>query len=137
MAVALIPRSVLFADPRYTSPQISPDGTRIGYLAPHEGALNVHVGPLTDPATARPMTSNRGQGIRSYGFCHDDRTLWYLQDTDGDENWRLHLLDVDSGAQRCATPFERVAVKVLGHDRSHPTEMLLGINKDNPELHDV
>jgi len=136
-AVPLIPRSVLFADPSYTSPQISPDGTRLGYLAPRDGVLNVYVGPLNDPSAAHPLTNDRGQGIRWYGFCADDRTLFYLQDADGDENWRLHLLDLGSGEQRCVTPFEQVTVQVLEHNRFHPTEMLLGINKDNPELHDV
>jgi dipeptidyl aminopeptidase/acylaminoacyl peptidase len=136
-AVSLIPRSVLFADPPYTSPQISPAGTRLGYLAPRDGVLNVYVGPLEDPSAARPLTNDRGRGIRVYGFCADDRTLFYLQDADGDENWRLYLLDLDSGEQRCVTPFEQVTVQVLAHNRFHPTEMLLGINKDNPELHDV
>ena len=135
--VPLIPRSILFADAHYASPQISPDGTRLGYLAPRDGVLNVYVGPLADPAAARPLTDDRGQGIRWYGFCADDRTLFYLQDAAGDENWRLYLLDLDSGEQRCVTPFEQVTVQVLEHNRWHPTEMLLGINKDNPELHDV
>jgi len=136
-AVPLIPRSVLFADPSYTSPQISPDGTRLGYLAPRDGVLNVYVGPLDDPSAARPLTNDRGQGIRWYGFCADDRNLFYLQDADGDENWRLYLLDLDNGEERCVTPFEQVTVQVLEHNRFHPTAMLLGINKDNPELHDV
>ncbi|WP_239123379.1 S9 family peptidase [Rhizocola hellebori] len=134
-AVPLIPRSVLFADRRYARPRISPDGSKLAYLAPHGGLPNVHVGPLADPASARPLTS--GRGIGRYGFCHDDQTLFYLRDTDGDENWRLWLVDLASGEQRCATPFDQVSVRVLGHDRSRPTEMLLGINKDNPQWHDV
>lgn len=136
-AVPLIPRSVLFGNPTYAGPAISPDGTRLGYLAPRDGVLNVWVAPLDDPAAARPVTDDRGQGIRAYGFCHDDRTLYYLQDDDGDENWRLHLLDLATGTDRCVTPFDQVNVQVLEHNRWHPTTMLLGINKDNPELHDL
>jgi hypothetical protein len=30
-----------------------------------------------------------------------------------------------------------VSVQVLAHNRWHPTQMLLGINKDDPQLHDV
>jgi len=111
--VPLIPRSVLLADAHYIGPQISPDGTRLGYLAPRDGVLNGYVGPLSDPAAARPMTNNRGQEIRWYGFCADDRSLYYLQDADGDENWRLYLLDLHSGEQRCVTPLDQVAVQVL------------------------
>lgn len=135
--VPLIPRSVLFGNPAYARPQVSPDGTRLGYLAPRDGVLNVYVGPLADPAAARPVTNDRGRGIRMYGFCEDDRTLFYLQDDNGDENWRLYLLDLATGDDRCVTPFEQVSVQVLAHNRWRPTTMLLGINKDNPELHDV
>ncbi|HTD18116.1 MAG TPA: hypothetical protein VK667_01155 [Ktedonobacteraceae bacterium] len=30
----LIPRNVLFGNPEKTSPQVSPDGTKMAYLAP-------------------------------------------------------------------------------------------------------
>jgi dipeptidyl aminopeptidase/acylaminoacyl peptidase len=136
-AVPLIPRAVLFGNPTYAAPTVSPDGTRLGYLAPDEGVLNVWVGPVDEPDQAAPVTRDRGRGIRVFGFCHDDRTLYYLQDEGGDENWRLHLLDLDSGTERCVTPYDNVQVRVLGHNRWHPTTMLLGINKDKPELHDV
>jgi dipeptidyl aminopeptidase/acylaminoacyl peptidase len=136
-AVPLIPRAVLFGNPTYATPTVSPDGTRLGFLAPEDGVLNVWVGPVDEPAKAVPLTHDTGRGIRVFGFCHDDRTLFYLQDTGGDENWLLHLLDLDSGQERCVTPFENVQVRVLGHNRWHPTTMLLGINKDKPELHDV
>jgi prolyl oligopeptidase PreP (S9A serine peptidase family) len=136
-AVPLIPREVLFGNPTYASPTLSPDGRWLGFLAPDEGVLNVWVGPADDHTQAVPVTHDRGRGIRAYGFCHDDRTLFYLQDSDGDENWRLHLLDLRTGQERCVTPFEDVQVRILGHNRWNPTTMLLAINKDRPELHDV
>ncbi|HEY6738110.1 MAG TPA: prolyl oligopeptidase family serine peptidase, partial [Actinopolymorphaceae bacterium] len=136
-AVPLIPRAVLFGNPTYAAPAISPDGTRLGYLAPDEGVLNVFVGPVDDPTAARPVTHDRGRGVRVFGFCHDDRTLFYLQDDGGDENWRLHLLDLASGTEECVTPWDDVQVGVIGHNRWHPTTMLLRINKDNVELFDV
>lgn len=135
--VPLIPRAVLFGNPTYAMPTISPDGTRLGYLAPEDGVLNVWLGPLDGSEPAQAVTHDRGQGIRVFGFCHDDRTLFYLQDDDGDENWRLHFLDLHTGAAVCVTPFDEVQVGVLGHNRWHPTTMLLAINQDNPELHDV
>src|SRR5262245_10099433 len=42
-AVALIPREKLFGNPVKASPQISPDGKRLAYLAPQDGVLNVWV----------------------------------------------------------------------------------------------
>ena len=42
----LIPREVLFGNPERADPQISPDGSQIGYLAPVEGVLNVWIRTL-------------------------------------------------------------------------------------------
>ncbi|WP_166351520.1 S9 family peptidase [Phytoactinopolyspora limicola] len=136
-AVPLIPREVLFGNPERVTPSLSPDGTRIGFVAPDDGVLNVWVGPADDPAAARPVTFDRGRGIRGYDFCHDDKTLVYLQDTDGDEDWRLYALDLDSGEAQLLTPQSGVTAGVLAHNRWHPTTMLIGLNADDPALHDI
>ncbi|MET9851538.1 S9 family peptidase [Streptomyces sp. NPDC006450] len=136
-AVPLIPHSVLFGNPSYLVPEISPDGTRLVYLAPDDGVLNVWTAPVDRPGEAKPVTHDRGRGIRTYGLCHDDRTLFYLRDRDGDESWRVHLVDLVTGRERCATPFDGVQARVLAHNRWHPTTVLIGLNKDRPGLHDV
>ncbi|RIQ32178.1 S9 family peptidase [Jiangella rhizosphaerae] len=136
-AVPLIPRDVLFGNPERLLPTLSPDGSRLGFVAPDEGVLNVWVGPADDPAAARPVTHDRHRGVRTFMFCHDDRTLVYLQDTDGDEDWRLYALDLESGEVTLVTPQEKVTAHILEHNRWHPTSMLIGLNADNPELHDV
>ena len=58
--IKLIPRKILFGNPKLTSPRLSPDGKRIAYLAPNEGVLNIwiktigeeddHGGPLAGGA---------------------------------------------------------------------------------------
>lgn len=136
-AVPLIPRDVLFGNPERISPSLSPDGTRLGFVAPDDGVLNVWVGPADDPSAARPVTHDRGRGIRIFMFCHDDRTLVYLQDTDGDEDWRLYALDLESGESTLLTPQTGVTAGVLEHNRWNPTTMLIGLNADDPALHDV
>lgn len=136
-AVPLIPRDVLFGNPERAAPTLSPDGSRLGFVAPDEGVLNVWVGPADDPSAARPVTHDRDRGIRTYMFCHDDRTLVYLQDTDGDEDWRLYALDLETGEATLVTPQSKVTAYILEHNRWHPTSMLVGLNADNPELHDA
>jgi dipeptidyl aminopeptidase/acylaminoacyl peptidase len=133
----LIPRSVLFGNPDRMAPSLSPDGTRLGFVAPDEGVLNVWVGPADGSAAAAPVTHDRDRGIRDYLFCHDDRHLVYLQDTGGDEDWRLYLLDLDTREAALVTPEEKVQAQILAHNRWHPTTMLVGLNADNPQLHDL
>lgn len=135
--VPLIPHSVLFGNPSYLVPEISPDGTRLLYLAPQDGVLNVWTAPVDRPDEARAVTHDRGRGIRTYGLCHDDRTLFYLRDGNGDESWKLYLVDLLTGEERCATPFDGVQARMLAHNRWHPDTILLGLDRDRPGRHDV
>src|ERR1700716_3379300 len=48
--VELIPRQVLFGNPERVSPSISPDGTQLAWIAPHEEVLNVWVAPASTEA---------------------------------------------------------------------------------------
>jgi dipeptidyl aminopeptidase/acylaminoacyl peptidase len=140
--VELIPREVLFGNPERVSPAISPDGTRLAWIAPHEGVLNVWVAPAgsgsgVDWSAAQVVTDDRDRGIRMFAWAHDGRHLLYLQDTGGDENWRLHDVDLETMDRRDLTPFDGVQARVIAMERKFPTELLVGLNRDNPELHDV
>ena len=132
----LIPRKILFGNPDRGSPEIAPDGRRLAHLAPVDDVLNVWVGDIAGDA-ARPVTSDTDRGIRSYTWAADGRHLIYLQDRGGDENWHLHIVDPESGDDRDATPFDGVQARVLGISRRRPGHILVGLNKDNPELHDA
>jgi dipeptidyl aminopeptidase/acylaminoacyl peptidase len=134
-SVPLIPRSVLFGNPERVAPTISPDGTKVAFVAPVDGVLNVWVGPVGGEAA--PVTEDRERGIRSYFWAKNGRDLLYIQDKGGDENWRLYGVDLEAGGTRDLTPFEGVQAQVVGLDRHHPEELYVGLNKDNPQLHDV
>ena len=138
----LIPRQVLFGNPERISPRISPDGTRLAWIAPHEGVLNVWVAPAdaeagVDWAAATVVTDDADRGIRMFAWAHDGRHLLYLQDTGGDENWRLHDVDLETIQRRDLTPFEGVQTQLIAMERKFPTEVLIGLNRDQAELHDV
>jgi dipeptidyl aminopeptidase/acylaminoacyl peptidase len=138
----LIPRRVLFGNPERAMPRLSPDGARLAWLAPHEGVLNVWLAPVSpqtgvDLDLAEVVTDDTDRGIRTFAWAHDNRHLLYLQDTGGDENWRLYDVDLRTMARRDLTPFDGVQTQIVATEQDHPTELLIGLNKDNPELHDV
>ena len=138
MTVPLVPRQVLFGNPERVSPRISPDGRRLAWIAPDEGVLNVWVGEVGAPLDeARAVTADRDRGIRSFFWAHDNRHLLYVQDAGGDENWRLFDVDLDTGDTRDLTPFEGVQARVEETDKRFPDTILVGLNRDNPQLHDV
>ncbi|MDN5751461.1 MAG: prolyl oligopeptidase family serine peptidase, partial [Pseudonocardia sp.] len=93
----LIDVEELFADPQFAGASISPDGTRIAYLAPRHGRRNVWVrGIDQDHADAVCVTRDTRRGITTYHWTDDPRFVLYLQDTDGNEDWHLYRVDVDA-----------------------------------------
>ena len=140
--VDLIPRNVLFGNPERTSPRMSHDGSQLGWIAPRDGVLNVWVAPIgesdgVDWAAARAVTDDTDRGIRVFGWAWDGRHLLYVQDVGGDENWRLYDVDLVTGERRDLTPFEKIHATIIGSSKRRPTEVLVGMNADNPQLHDV
>lgn len=92
----LIDVEALFADAEFSGAALSPDGTRIAYLAPHLGRRNVWVRGIDQThADAVPVTHDARRGITTHHWSDDPRWLLYLQDTDGDEAWHLHRVDLD------------------------------------------
>jgi dipeptidyl aminopeptidase/acylaminoacyl peptidase len=151
----LIPRQVLFGNPDRVRATLSPDGTRLAFLAAHEGVLNVFVGPAEDPPAAKPVTSARKRGILRYQWAHTGRHILFLQDRDGDENWHVYCTDLQSGATIDLTPFEtipgpddkplagpdgkplRPSARIVGTARGQPTTVILGVNNRDPRHHDL
>ncbi|MGE5736022.1 MAG: TolB family protein, partial [Acidobacteriota bacterium] len=91
----LIPRNVLFGNPERADPQISPDGTQLGYLAPVDGVLNVWIRTL-GKSDDRAVTADKKRGIRNFTWQFDNQHVLYTQDVGGDENWRLYQTDIAS-----------------------------------------
>jgi dipeptidyl aminopeptidase/acylaminoacyl peptidase len=139
--VDLIPRSVLFGNPERTSPQLAPDGGSLAWIAPRDGVLNLWVAPVSDTgvdwAAARPVTEDTDRGIRAFAWARDARHVLYVQDVGGDENWRLYDVDPQTLSRRDLTPFEGIHAQIIGTSKRRPEEVLVGINADNPQLHDV
>jgi hypothetical protein len=134
--VALIPRSILFGNPEKASPQISPDGTMMAYLAPVNNVLNVWVGKIASD-DYRSVTRDDERGIRIYFWAADNQHILYLQDTAGNENWHLFATNLETRETRELTPFEHVQVQIVDRNKHFPNELLIGMNKDNPQVHDV
>jgi dipeptidyl aminopeptidase/acylaminoacyl peptidase len=135
--IPLIPRQVFFGNPDKASVQISPDGAHIAYLAPRDGILNVWVAPRENPEAVRPITNDTGRGIRFYAWAYTNTHILFIQDLDGDENWRLYSVDVVSGKTKDLTPFDGVQTQIRKISPDHPAEVVIGLNNRVPEWHDI
>lgn len=134
--VDLIPRKILFGNPDKANPQISPDGTMMAYLAPVNDILNVWVGKIGSD-DYQPVTKDEERGVRIYFWAADNKHILYLQDVGGNENWRVYATNLETRETRDLTPFENVQAQVVDRNKHFPNELLIGLNKDNPQVHDV
>ena len=132
----LIPRRALYGNPVKSSASIAPDGSMLAWLAPDNGVMNVWVGGL-DVEGGRTVTRDTERGISSYFWAADSRHIFYIQDVGGDENFRLYSVDLEGGETRDLTPFENVRVQVLDRNKDFPDDLLIGLNRENPQSHDV
>lgn len=135
--VELIPRRILFGNPDKAAARIAPDGSRLAYLAPLDGVLNVWVGPVLQPDQAQPVTHDAKRGIRTYFWAYTNQHILYLQDVGGDEDWHVYSVDLKTGKTIDLTPLNKVAAQIVEVSYKHPDEILVGLNDRDPRFHDV
>ena len=133
----LIPRSVLFGNPKKASARISPNGKWMSYLAPVDGILNVFVAPVDDMAAAKQVTDDKTRDIRGYSWAYTGEHILYTQDKAGDENWHLYATDVTTGKTKDLTPLDNIHAQLEGVSEKFPEEILVGLNDRIPQLHDI
>ena len=127
----LIPRNVLFGNPENMHPLLSPDGTRIAYIAPAGDVLNIWV-MNRDGTDRRQLTFDDNRGIFNYFWAENGHDILYMQDQAGEENDHVYLLDVETGEVTDLTPFEDVKAYVSATDRDQPDRVIIETNQLDP-----
>jgi dipeptidyl aminopeptidase/acylaminoacyl peptidase len=128
----------LFSPPVRAAATLSPDGTRIAFLAPWRNRLNVWIEDLdTENAEPRRITADENRSIMNFDWTDDPRWMIYLQDTDGDENWHIHRIDLDDPDAPAVdlTPFPGALAAPLREVRNGKVPVLL--NNRVPTLFDI
>ncbi|KWV90620.1 peptidase S9 [Erythrobacter sp. YT30] len=136
-AAPLIPRDALFGNPTKAQGRLSPDGTMLSWLAPHNDVLNIWVAPRDDIAAAKVITNAEDRPIRDHFWSPDGKSVGYIQDKGGDENFLLYMIDIASGEEKLMTPFENTRVQIVGASETIKDKLLIGVNNRNPQFHDV
>lgn len=139
----LIPLETFFALPRFSRAQISPDGSRIAYLAPWQGRLNIFVRDAAlvgeDSVEVRRLTGDDRRNIEAFCWTPDSAFILYLQDAKGDENWHLYRVAVADDEPRGIdlTPFPGVRVTEFAFSPDDKATIVLQMNARNPALVDL
>ncbi|ORZ36454.1 Alpha/Beta hydrolase protein [Catenaria anguillulae PL171] len=147
----LIPVADFFTNPDRDSPKLSPDKKFPSYLAPagEKQNLQIFVQPLdlwrkgTDEGR-KQVTHHPTNDVNIYKWTLDSSAILFLQDKDGNEDFHLFRVDLETLTERNLTPFDGVCV---GHGQinndwfiEHQTKFNTGIvalNKRDARYHDL
>jgi len=131
----LIPMKDFFRNPTRVAYSLSPNGEYLAFMQPWETRLNVFVEKIGTGQATR-VTSAKERDIAGFAWKGDNRIV-YIQDTGGDENYRLYAVGIDGSNPKDLTPFEKVRAQIIDRLDRHQNEILVGLNKRVPQVFDV
>jgi dipeptidyl aminopeptidase/acylaminoacyl peptidase len=131
----MIPLEDFFRKPDKLMLRLSPDGAHLAWMEPHQRRLNVVVQELATGSTCR-VTQATERDIAGFAWV-SPRRLVYVQDTGGDENFRLFAVGHDGSNPIDLTPFDGVKCGLVDDLEEDDAHVLIQMNKRNPEIFDV
>lgn len=130
-----IPLRDFFKNPEKTDFEISPDGEYLAYLAPYENRLNIFVQKIGEDKSKR-ITSYTDRDLSGF-FWKGNNHIIYTRDNKGDENYHLYSVNKSGDKTIDLTPFEKVTTQIIDRLEDSDEEIIIGLNKRNPEIFDV
>ena len=130
----IIPLEDFFKNPEKTAYQISPDGKYFSFMAPYEKRLNIFVQEIGTENVIQ-LTKDTERDIAGYFWANNNRIL-FLKDTGGDENFKLLGVNIDGSNLIALTDFPAVRTQIIDDLKDIPNEVIVGLNKRNPQVFD-
>ena len=129
-----LPLEDFFRKPERSGYQISPDGQYFSYMMPYERRMNIFVQKIGENDTIQ-LTFETERDIQGYFWANNNRIL-FLKDTGGDENFQLHGVNIDGSNPLALTAFEGVRTSIIDDLPEIESEVIIGMNKRNPQVFD-
>ena len=123
-----------FRRPEKTSYQISPDGKYYSYKAPYKDRMNIFVQKIGKDSVIQ-LTKETDRDIAGY-FWANNKKILFLKDDGGDENYKLHGVNIDGTDPKAYTDFDKVRTQIIDDLEDIPNEIIIGLNKRNPQVFD-
>ncbi len=123
-----------YRNPEKIAYSISPNGLYISYLAPYQSRMNIFIQALTDTVPTQ-ITFETDRDIAGYMWANDIRLI-YIKDENGNEDFKLYGVNYDGSNTKCLTCFEGVRTQLIDHLEENPVEIIIGLNKRNPQIFD-
>jgi dipeptidyl aminopeptidase/acylaminoacyl peptidase len=142
----LIDRELIFGDPEIAGAQLSPDGRHLAFLKPYNGTRNIWVKLAEEPFEhAKPITADTKRPIPAFFWSRDGRSILFVQDQGGDENYNVYAVDPSAaGSPDAGIPVARNLTDAKGArafiyavPKSRPDAIFVGLNERDQAWHDL
>ncbi len=142
----IIDREIIFGNPEITGARISPDGKLIAFRKPYKGTMNIWLKGTDEPFDrAGVLTNESARPISGFYWSRDSKFILFNRDNNGDENFNVYAVAVDSkpqnGAEAAAarnlTNTKNVQTSIYRLPPGRPDEIYVGLNDRDPKWHDL
>jgi dipeptidyl aminopeptidase/acylaminoacyl peptidase len=142
----IIDRELIFGNPEIAGAELSPDGKYVAFLKPWKDTRNVYVKGVDEPfGAARLLTTETKRPIAGFFWTWDSKSVLYVKDHDGDENFNVYAVDpsakpaagADAPASRDLTGLKGVRVIIYEVPKSDPDLVYIGLNDRDKAWHDL
>lgn len=130
-----IPVRDFFRNPDKTNFLLSPDGQFVSYLQSYKNRLNLFVENISTKQVTQ-ITAESDRNIEAYFWANNEQLL-FLKDKNGDEYFHLYSVSKNGSNLRDLTPFEKVKLQIIDEMEDKDDEIIIGLNKRNPEIFDA
>jgi dipeptidyl aminopeptidase/acylaminoacyl peptidase len=134
---AAVPLNVMFAEPEYSNPSVSPDGRQVLYR---------HITPdgVTDKIMVRNMQTSMendvpypAQGIPVFQWASDSRHVLFMMDSNGSENYSIYSVDIASGKSTELYNKSGVDSEIVSLDGANPKGLYYATNERDANCFDL
>lgn len=116
MPLRQIPLKNLFSYPEKSHPRLSHDGMHYTFIAP-DGAAPPTLWRADNPhAPAQRLLADHSMPLLEYSWAYTNNHIFFRQDTNGNENWELFVLDVTT--KKVSPVISRPQVRVQSYHLS-------------------
>src|SRR5579872_2048391 len=142
----LIDRELIFGNPEIAAAELSPDGRYIAFLKPWKDTRNIWVKQVDEPfSAAHLLTTETKRPIPGYLWSRDAKSILYVKDHDGDENFNVYAVDpsaqavagTDAPPSRDLTGLTGIRVALYEVPKSDPDIVYIGLNDRDKAWHDL
>jgi len=142
----IIDRELIFGNPEIAGAQLSPNGKYVAFLKPWKDTRNVYVKGVDEPfSAARLLTTETKRPIAGFFWTWDSKSVLYVKDHDGDENFNVYGVDpaakpaagADAPPSRDLTGLKGVRVFIYDLPKADPDVVYIGLNDRDKAWHDL